>query len=422
VNTVSLSPCGNVLVSGSDDLLVKLWDWQAGNETFSFASGHTDNVFQARLLPDSSNATLVSCAADGRVRVAHLSPGGGAPATALLGAHRGRAHKLALDPAAPSCFFSCGEDGEVRHFDLRQAPPGNRRLLVCRAFMVSTALAFIGPRPPTAALLCFVLCAVVPSTRCRVFTRVQGRPLELHSVATHPSCPQLCVGGSDEYARLYDLRRIHESPTAPAEPLRRVAPQHLRGDGARRNGVHITAAVFNRAGDILASYNDEHAYLLAGDRPKVRRAKGAASHHSGGKRLRSRDGSQQPGPAAARRCGDADAPVPPQANDAAWLQGAAPPPPGGEEEALAADDGLRGLIDTGSGGSSDGMPGLTAADMMAASPLSDQPAPAPAPAARRRNQDMPGASSVSFSSGGWWTKLAWQASRPPPPPTRPEAC
>ena len=50
----------------------------------------------------------------------------------------GRAHKLAIEPGSPSCFYSCGEDGEVRHFDLREpAAAGNRRLLVCRAAAVS---------------------------------------------------------------------------------------------------------------------------------------------------------------------------------------------------------------------------------------------------------------------------------------------
>ena len=49
----------------------------------------------------------------------HLSPGGGSVATKRLGKHVGRAHKMALDMQSPACFFSCGEDGLVTHFDLR---------------------------------------------------------------------------------------------------------------------------------------------------------------------------------------------------------------------------------------------------------------------------------------------------------------
>ena len=44
-------PAGELLVSGSDDQDVILWDWQAGRQLLRYASGHSNNVFQARLLP-----------------------------------------------------------------------------------------------------------------------------------------------------------------------------------------------------------------------------------------------------------------------------------------------------------------------------------------------------------------------------------
>lgn len=64
-------------------------------------------------MPHSGNGTVVSCAADGLVRVAHIPPGGGGAAveTRRLACHRGRAHKLALEPGSASCFLSCGEGG-----------------------------------------------------------------------------------------------------------------------------------------------------------------------------------------------------------------------------------------------------------------------------------------------------------------------
>ena len=117
--------------------LIKFWDWTTGSERLSYTSGHFDNVFQARIMPESSNSTVVSCAADGQVRAAQIQPCGGPVATTRLARHRGRAHKLALEPRSAHCFLSCGEDGEVRHFDLREQPPASRRLLVCRAVMVS---------------------------------------------------------------------------------------------------------------------------------------------------------------------------------------------------------------------------------------------------------------------------------------------
>lgn len=38
--------------------------------------------------------------------------------TQRLAFHTGRAHKLALEPEAPTCFLSCGEDGAVRKSSL----------------------------------------------------------------------------------------------------------------------------------------------------------------------------------------------------------------------------------------------------------------------------------------------------------------
>ena len=48
-----------------------------------------------------------------QVRVGHVAEGGRVE-TQRLAFHTGRAHKLALEPEAPTCFLSCGEDGAVR--------------------------------------------------------------------------------------------------------------------------------------------------------------------------------------------------------------------------------------------------------------------------------------------------------------------
>lgn len=67
VNTVSLNADGNIIVSGSDDRTVILWDWAVGTVRISFNSGHKNNVFQARFMPYSSDRTIVTSAADGEV-------------------------------------------------------------------------------------------------------------------------------------------------------------------------------------------------------------------------------------------------------------------------------------------------------------------------------------------------------------------
>jgi WD repeat-containing protein 42A len=46
VNTLNFNETGDVLVSGSDDLNLVLWDWTRGKKKFHYESGHTGNVFQ----------------------------------------------------------------------------------------------------------------------------------------------------------------------------------------------------------------------------------------------------------------------------------------------------------------------------------------------------------------------------------------
>lgn len=42
----------------------------------------------------------------------------GTVSTKKLARHRGRAHKMAIEPGSPRIFYSCGEDGVVQHVSL----------------------------------------------------------------------------------------------------------------------------------------------------------------------------------------------------------------------------------------------------------------------------------------------------------------
>lgn len=118
VNTVAFNDTGDVLLSGSDDLSIILWNWRANRELLHYDSGHTSNVFQARALPHSSTSSIVTCARDGQIRMGRVAPDG-TTTTSCLTRHQASAHKLALDPQAPQCFYSCGEDSFVLHLDTR---------------------------------------------------------------------------------------------------------------------------------------------------------------------------------------------------------------------------------------------------------------------------------------------------------------
>ncbi|XP_073269872.1 uncharacterized protein [Primulina huaijiensis] len=114
VNTIEFNSIGELLVSGSNDSQVMLWDWAKRKLKFSFPSGHLDNIFQARIMPFSDDRKFVTPFADCQVMLSQLLENGSVE-TRRLSKHRGRVHKLAVEPGSPYIFYSCGEDAFVRY-------------------------------------------------------------------------------------------------------------------------------------------------------------------------------------------------------------------------------------------------------------------------------------------------------------------
>ncbi|KAL6649722.1 hypothetical protein ACP70R_013946 [Stipagrostis hirtigluma subsp. patula] len=221
VNTVSFNPAGDLLVSGSDDTNIILWDWFAKTKKLVYPSGHQENVFHARVMPFTDDSTIVTVAADGQVRVGELKEDGEVT-TKQIGEHDSRVHKMALEPGSPYIFYTCGEDGLVQHFDLRSDTA--TKLFTCYSFSNSR------------------------------------RRVRLNSIAIDQRNPYyFSIGGSDEYARLYDMRRCHlNSSRSMNEPVDTFCPRHLIKGGK----VHITGIAYSYAREILVSYNDELVYLF----------------------------------------------------------------------------------------------------------------------------------------------------------------
>eukprot|EP00249_Psilotum_nudum_P011927 c23470_g1_i1 orf=149-1600(+) len=225
VNTVHFNPSGELLVSGSDDLEIIIWDWAARLKKYSFNSGHVNNVFQAKVMPFTDDRCIVSCGADGQVRLAEFLDNGDV-ATKQLAQHKGRAHKLAIDPGSSRIFLSSGDDGAIRHFDLRE---GNSRILFkCHSFRGSS--------------------------------RSKRITVRLNAITINPRNPNyFAVGGSDEYARVYDIRKVQWDETnAAGQPMDTFVPKHLLGHGQ----VHITCLTYSHQEELLVSYNDELIYLF----------------------------------------------------------------------------------------------------------------------------------------------------------------
>ncbi|KAJ9549205.1 hypothetical protein OSB04_021748 [Centaurea solstitialis] len=206
VNTVSFNADGDILVSGSDDRRVILWDWETGCVKLSFNSGHNNNIFQAKIMPETDERTIVTCAADGQVRHATILDCGKVE-TKLLARHQGRAHKLANEPGNPHIFYTCGEDGLVQH---------------------------------------------------KLHASVN-----LNAIAIDPRNPNLFViAGSDEFTRLYDIRSYRwDASAAFGKPADYFCPKHLLGD----ENVGITGLAFSDQSELLVSYCEELIYLFSKD-------------------------------------------------------------------------------------------------------------------------------------------------------------
>ncbi|CAL9228675.1 unnamed protein product [Arabidopsis halleri] len=223
VNSVSFNADGDLLLSASDDKQVILWDWETASVKLSFDSGHFNNVFQAKFMPFSDDRSIVTSAADKQVRYSKILESGQVE-TCLLGKHQGPVHKLAVEPGSPFSFYTCGEDGAVKHFDLRTRVATN--LFTCKEAKFNLVV-------------------------------------YLHAIAVDPRNPGLlAVAGMDEYARLYDIRSYRsEGWYNFTQPVDHFCPGHLIGN----DHVGITGLAFSDQSELLASYSDEFIYLFTPD-------------------------------------------------------------------------------------------------------------------------------------------------------------
>ncbi|KAJ0233591.1 Transducin/WD40 repeat-like superfamily protein [Hirschfeldia incana] len=223
VNTVSFNSDGDILVSGSDDRQVILWDWDTATVKLSFDSGHCNNIFQAKFMPFSDDRSIVTSAADGQVRYSKILESGQVE-TCKLGIHQGQVHKLAIEPGSPFSFYTCGEDGAVKHFDLRTRVATD--LFTCKEAKYNL-------------------------------------DVYLNAIAVDPRNPcLLAVAGMDEFARVYDIRRYRSASWKNyAEPVDHFCPAHLIGN----DQVGITGLAYSDQSELLVSYTEEFIYLFSPD-------------------------------------------------------------------------------------------------------------------------------------------------------------
>lgn len=67
VNAVEFNSTGDLLVSGSDDRQVMFWNWASKTKLLAYPSGHSDNIFQTKIMPFTDDSRIVTSAGDGHV-------------------------------------------------------------------------------------------------------------------------------------------------------------------------------------------------------------------------------------------------------------------------------------------------------------------------------------------------------------------
>lgn len=146
VNTIHWNSTGEYLLSGSDDQFIAVTNPNNQEVLLKCKTAHRANIFSARFMPQSNDQAIVSCSGDGIVLYTELMApyikrmkpqfgvGGetGAPVYERAGpdaestvhyfnCHKsGTTYEVLTVPMEPRSFMSCGEDGTVRLFDLRQ--------------------------------------------------------------------------------------------------------------------------------------------------------------------------------------------------------------------------------------------------------------------------------------------------------------
>ncbi|XP_003376119.1 bestrophin-1 [Trichinella spiralis] len=187
VNCLNFHPAGRLLISGSDDCRLILWDWALGKPLVTVPSGHTHNIFQvliycfstskitvfkfllqAKFTSVLDDGGIVTSAYDGQVRYLKVSPDGSVNVSKQLVLHEEAAHSISMVSHNPNVILSCGSDGYVFEIDLREDEP---KRLFCSS-------------------------------------DVNGISYPLYSIAAHPRKPEeFAIAGLSNYVLFFDRRK-----------------------------------------------------------------------------------------------------------------------------------------------------------------------------------------------------------------------
>jgi len=251
VNTVQWNSMGTMLITGSDDCKLNVWNAENGYKLkCSLRSGHYRNIFSAKFVPGSCDQQVVSCGMDGEIHLIDFSRNSASSSNreinhqfSVLGTYSHMVFKLFFLPMSSSVFVTTHQDGCVRLFDLRDRTSGqqdedHRPILVQlrngRRIFSSNSLAF--------------------------------SPINHH---------QFVVGGSDPSLRLYDMRMnlmrtrteadLAFSEQRDCQCICKYCPKAIFDSYDQSSNDHrfyITGVDYNQLDEVVATYSRDNVYLF----------------------------------------------------------------------------------------------------------------------------------------------------------------
>lgn len=245
VNSLSWNDTGEYLLSGSDDQFIAVTNPHNMKVLFKFKSAHRANIFSARFMPQSNDSAIVSCSGDGVVLHTELmSPYMQRMSDGQDGSDRyenktklmcfnchknGTTYEVMTVPREPKSFMTCGEDGTVRLFDLRQNSS------------------------------CYRTCC---KDNILVFSPSAITAMSLAPITNH----YIAVGSSDSVIRIYDRRYlslIDFSSAATPRERHTIPIKAFPIPSTTKRTYRVTSVKYSpEETDLLVNYSSDYLYIF----------------------------------------------------------------------------------------------------------------------------------------------------------------